>query len=256
MAEVPLPYAKELETAALPNEDRIEAAVLATLGRARMTDVIMPRLSDSMEEGTILKWLKASGEEVTRRRADRRDRDRQGDDDLRGRRRRLPADRRRRGRHARDRRRDRALLATADEARGRARRGAPAAAERRAAGRRRPSRGRRRTASRAGRRASRRRSRAGREPAEPRAGRRRGRRAGASRRRRSRAGSPRELGVDLASSPAAGPRGAIVKADVMAAGERRARRARPPAPRRRRAGDAGGAKGAVAGRSSRPGRSS
>ena len=29
-----------------------------------MTDVIMPRLSDSMEEGTILKWLKSSGEEV------------------------------------------------------------------------------------------------------------------------------------------------------------------------------------------------
>jgi len=35
MAEVPLPYAKELETAALPGEDRIEAAVLATLGLAR-----------------------------------------------------------------------------------------------------------------------------------------------------------------------------------------------------------------------------
>jgi pyruvate dehydrogenase E2 component (dihydrolipoamide acetyltransferase) len=29
-----------------------------------MTDVVMPRLSDSMEEGTILKWLKASGDEV------------------------------------------------------------------------------------------------------------------------------------------------------------------------------------------------
>jgi pyruvate dehydrogenase E2 component (dihydrolipoamide acetyltransferase) len=29
-----------------------------------MTDVIMPRLSDSMEEGTILRWLKASGDEV------------------------------------------------------------------------------------------------------------------------------------------------------------------------------------------------
>ena len=29
-----------------------------------MTDVIMPRLSDSMEEGTILKWLKSTGEEV------------------------------------------------------------------------------------------------------------------------------------------------------------------------------------------------
>ena len=35
MAEVPLPYAKELETAALPGEDRIEAAVLATLGLRR-----------------------------------------------------------------------------------------------------------------------------------------------------------------------------------------------------------------------------
>jgi pyruvate dehydrogenase E1 component beta subunit len=34
MAEVPLPYAKGLETAALPNTDRIEAAVLATLGLA------------------------------------------------------------------------------------------------------------------------------------------------------------------------------------------------------------------------------
>ena len=32
MAEVPLPYAKNLELAALPGEDRIEAAVLATLG--------------------------------------------------------------------------------------------------------------------------------------------------------------------------------------------------------------------------------
>jgi pyruvate dehydrogenase E2 component (dihydrolipoamide acetyltransferase) len=29
-----------------------------------VSDVVMPRLSDSMEEGTILKWLKASGEEV------------------------------------------------------------------------------------------------------------------------------------------------------------------------------------------------
>ena len=31
-----------------------------------MADVAMPRLSDSMEEGTILKWLKAEGDEVTR----------------------------------------------------------------------------------------------------------------------------------------------------------------------------------------------
>jgi pyruvate/2-oxoglutarate/acetoin dehydrogenase E1 component len=32
MAEVPLPYAKGLEQAAMPNEDRIAAAALATLG--------------------------------------------------------------------------------------------------------------------------------------------------------------------------------------------------------------------------------
>jgi pyruvate dehydrogenase E2 component (dihydrolipoamide acetyltransferase) len=31
-----------------------------------MPDVVMPRLSDSMEEGTILKWLKAEGEQVER----------------------------------------------------------------------------------------------------------------------------------------------------------------------------------------------
>jgi len=28
------------------------------------TDIVMPRLSDSMEEGTILSWLKAVGDEV------------------------------------------------------------------------------------------------------------------------------------------------------------------------------------------------
>ena len=30
------------------------------------TEVVMPRLSDSMEEGTILKWLKRDGDEVAR----------------------------------------------------------------------------------------------------------------------------------------------------------------------------------------------
>jgi pyruvate dehydrogenase E1 component beta subunit len=34
MAEVPLPYAKNLETAALPGEERVQAAVLSTLGLA------------------------------------------------------------------------------------------------------------------------------------------------------------------------------------------------------------------------------
>src|ERR1700759_3611777 len=31
-----------------------------------MPDVTMPRLSDSMEEGRILKWLKAAGDEVSK----------------------------------------------------------------------------------------------------------------------------------------------------------------------------------------------
>src|ERR671921_167443 len=31
-----------------------------------MPDVTMPRLSDSMEEGTILKWLKSSGDDVSK----------------------------------------------------------------------------------------------------------------------------------------------------------------------------------------------
>src|SRR6187549_1199883 len=31
-----------------------------------MSDVAMPRLSDSMEEGTILKWLKSDGDEVAK----------------------------------------------------------------------------------------------------------------------------------------------------------------------------------------------
>ena len=29
-----------------------------------MADVVMPRLSDSMEEGTVLQWLKAVGDEI------------------------------------------------------------------------------------------------------------------------------------------------------------------------------------------------
>src|SRR5277367_2489164 len=31
-----------------------------------MTEIVMPRLSDTMEEGTILRWLKADGEHVAR----------------------------------------------------------------------------------------------------------------------------------------------------------------------------------------------
>jgi len=31
-----------------------------------VSEIAMPRLSDSMEEGTIIKWLKAEGDEVAR----------------------------------------------------------------------------------------------------------------------------------------------------------------------------------------------
>ncbi len=43
-----------------------------------MAEIVMPRLSDTMEEGTILRWLKQDGEHVAPRRGARRDRDRQG----------------------------------------------------------------------------------------------------------------------------------------------------------------------------------
>ena len=72
MAEVPLPYAKNLELAAMPNDERIAGAALATLGltpqglATTMPEITMPRLSDSMEEGTILRWLVADGAEVAR----------------------------------------------------------------------------------------------------------------------------------------------------------------------------------------------
>jgi pyruvate dehydrogenase E1 component beta subunit len=51
-------------------------------------DILMPALSPTMEEGTLAKWLvKNEGDSVVRRRRDRRDRNRQGDDGSRGRRR-------------------------------------------------------------------------------------------------------------------------------------------------------------------------
>src|SRR4051794_18271243 len=31
-----------------------------------MAEVVMPRLSDSMEEGTIVRWLKSDGDEVSK----------------------------------------------------------------------------------------------------------------------------------------------------------------------------------------------
>ena len=69
-ADVPMPYSKALEQAAMPHEEHVVKAALATFrdvsSDLMATDVIMPRLSDSMEEGTILRWLKSVGDEVKR----------------------------------------------------------------------------------------------------------------------------------------------------------------------------------------------
>ena len=181
-----------------------------------MADIVMPRLSDTMEEGTILRWLKRDGEEVRR-----------GEElveietdkatmtyesDLR----RRPSDRRRRGRHARGRRADRARRSEPP-----ARPRAGAACARRL--RRRAADGRREAAA---------------APAQALA------QAGpAGRRRRWRTAgervkaSPlarriaRESGVDLHALTGSGPGGRIVKADVRG---RRSARAGPPRRRARR----------------------
>ena len=69
-ADVPMPYSKALEQAAIPHEEHVVKAALATFtGHLRdlmAVDVVMPRLSDSMEEGTVLRWLKSVGDEVKR----------------------------------------------------------------------------------------------------------------------------------------------------------------------------------------------
>ena len=71
-AEVPAPYARNLEVAAFPSEaaDVIDAGLrrvlyLRRLGRTTVPTVIMPKMGDAMEEGTLLKWLKSEGDEVT-----------------------------------------------------------------------------------------------------------------------------------------------------------------------------------------------
>src|SRR4029078_10791852 len=48
------------------SRDPCEAAAARGRGEAEAVsvDIVMPRLSDSMEEGTILQWLKAPGDEV------------------------------------------------------------------------------------------------------------------------------------------------------------------------------------------------
>ena len=77
MAEVPMPYSKPLETAALPSRDDVITAIRQTLAavghrdraaRARsaaaVIEIKMPRLSDTMEEGAISTWRKQPGDAV------------------------------------------------------------------------------------------------------------------------------------------------------------------------------------------------
>ncbi len=64
-ADVHMPYSKRLEQAAIPHEEHVvKACACGAGGVTLMADVVMPRLSDSMEEGTILQWLKQVGDEV------------------------------------------------------------------------------------------------------------------------------------------------------------------------------------------------
>ena len=74
-AEVPMPYAKPLELAALAREDKIEAAARRCSPSAASwrpdsgrwpKSSSMPRLSDTMEQGTIARWVKHEGDHVSR----------------------------------------------------------------------------------------------------------------------------------------------------------------------------------------------
>ena len=84
---------------AADGEDKIEAAARALLARVRppwkgslmAVEIVMPRLSDTMERGTVARWLKKEGDTVAEGDVAGRDRDRQGDDGARDLRRRRAA---------------------------------------------------------------------------------------------------------------------------------------------------------------------
>ena len=78
-ADVPMPYSKRLEQSAMPHAENVVSAALATtegamsgpwrprtrsVEAAMTVEIVMPRLSDSMEEGTVLRWMKAVGDDV------------------------------------------------------------------------------------------------------------------------------------------------------------------------------------------------
>ena len=65
-AEVPVPYPKHLEQAALPQVADIVAAVKASSGVDVMSVFTMPSLGADMEEGKLVEWLVAPGDKVAR----------------------------------------------------------------------------------------------------------------------------------------------------------------------------------------------
>ena len=98
--DVPMPYNERLEKAVLPecreNHRRRQEDLLGLTSDSslRFTDpmpeIQMPKLSDTMTEGTLVSWKKKVGDQVNGRRSPRRDRDRQGDDGMGSDRRRRP----------------------------------------------------------------------------------------------------------------------------------------------------------------------
>jgi biotin carboxyl carrier protein len=62
--DVPMPYAKTLEKAYLPQPEKVVDAVHQVLYRMDVTKVVLAKLSPTMEEGTIVKWSKKEGDAV------------------------------------------------------------------------------------------------------------------------------------------------------------------------------------------------
>lgn len=61
-----MPYSRPLEDLAIPDASRVVEAVTALCtGRGTMASrVVMPKLTDTMEEGVLLAWKKQEGEPV------------------------------------------------------------------------------------------------------------------------------------------------------------------------------------------------
>ena len=62
----PLPFAPVMEAFVVPHAEDVLAAIKRTVGKcvAVATEVILPRLGQGMESGTIVRWLKSEGEPV------------------------------------------------------------------------------------------------------------------------------------------------------------------------------------------------